>query len=132
MSRDRKEEKKRCEKLWRRNKYLVLSKSQKIYLEIRNYLKKDQVEVEYLLKKIQEARGLPENRREVINALSHIWGYFKREATEEEKEIFFSLLDRYEKAEIEKESLISYIKILLEKYPNDYINNSTLIKGDEV
>ena len=32
-----------CERLWAANKYLVLSHSNKIYLEIRNYLKNDEV-----------------------------------------------------------------------------------------
>ena len=29
-----------CEELWAKNKYYVLSKSHKVYLEIREYLKK--------------------------------------------------------------------------------------------
>ena len=32
--------KKECEEIWAKNKYYVLSKSHKIYLEIREYLKK--------------------------------------------------------------------------------------------
>lgn len=32
-----------CEELWAKNKYYVLSKSQKAYLEIREYLKKKKI-----------------------------------------------------------------------------------------
>ncbi|MFQ9268070.1 MAG: DUF1722 domain-containing protein, partial [Streptococcus salivarius] len=35
-----------CERLWAANKYLVLSHSNKIYLEIRNYLKNDEVSLD--------------------------------------------------------------------------------------
>lgn len=132
MNKDNKEEKKLCEKKWSRNKYFVLSKSQKIYLEIRNYFKNDQIKLEYLQTKIQEARDLSEDRREAVNAFNHVWGYFKQEATEEEKEDFFALLDEYLGGEIGKESLIDYLKNLLKKHPNEYIENSTLIKGEQV
>ena len=35
-----------CEQLWAANKYLVLSHSNKIYLEIRNYLKNEEVSLD--------------------------------------------------------------------------------------
>ena len=38
-----KEERVQCQKLWAKNKYLVLSHSSKIYLEIRTYLKQEEV-----------------------------------------------------------------------------------------
>ena len=38
---DSKEERVQCQKLWANNKYLVLSHSSKIYLEIRTYLKQE-------------------------------------------------------------------------------------------
>ena len=40
---DNKEERVQCQKLWAKNKYLVLSHSSKIYLEIRTYLKQEEV-----------------------------------------------------------------------------------------
>lgn len=38
-----KEERVQCQNLWAKNKYLVLSHSSKIYLEIRTYLKQEEV-----------------------------------------------------------------------------------------
>ena len=38
-----KEERVQCQNLWAKNKYLVLSHSSKIYLEIRTYLKEEEV-----------------------------------------------------------------------------------------
>ena len=43
---DIKKEKILCQKQWAKNKYLVLSYSSKIYLEIRTYLKQEEVSLE--------------------------------------------------------------------------------------
>lgn len=47
--------------LWARNKYLVLSKSHKIYLKIREYLKSDSISVLEVEKLIKEAIYLKES-----------------------------------------------------------------------
>ena len=67
-----------CERLWAANKYLVLSHSNKIYLEIRNYLKNDEVSLNQVQAYIDQALDLPENPGQVVNAFQHIWGYFKK------------------------------------------------------
>ena len=41
-----------CEELWAKNKYFVLSKSHKAYLEIRGYLKGTELDVLWLNEKI--------------------------------------------------------------------------------
>ena len=46
-----------CEKHWAKNKYLVLSKSHKIYLGIREYLKNDQVSLAELKRLIKNTKG---------------------------------------------------------------------------
>ena len=69
-----------CQTLWARNKYLVLSHSSKIYLEIRQYLKSDSVEADHVQDLIDQAVTLPENRGQVSNAFQHIWGYFKKKS----------------------------------------------------
>ena len=56
-----------CQTLWARNKYLVLSHSSKIYLEIRQYLKSDSVEAAHVQDLIDQAVALPENRGQVSN-----------------------------------------------------------------
>ena len=47
-----------CERLWAANKYLVLSHSNKIYLEIRNYLKNDEVSLDQVQDYIDQALDL--------------------------------------------------------------------------
>lgn len=40
------------------------------------------------------------------------------------------LLDRYRFGQTSKEDLIAKTRDLLERYPNAYLQNSTLLKGD--
>ena len=120
-----------CQTLWARNKYLVLSHSSKIYLEIRQYLKSDLVEAAHVQDLINQAIALPENRGQVCNAFQHIWGYFKKKPSPAEKENFILLLERYQAGQVEQEALVEAVKALLRKYPNSYLQQSTLLFGDE-
>jgi len=120
-----------CQTLWARNKYLVLSHSSKIYLEIRQYLKSDSVEAAHVQDLIDQAIALPENRGQVCNAFQHVWGYFKKKASPAEKENFMLLLERYQVGQMEQKVLVEAVKDLLRKYPNPYLQNSTLLFGDK-
>ena len=120
-----------CQTLWARNKYLVLSHSSKIYLEIRQYLKSDSVEAARVQDLIDQAVTLPENRGQVCNAFQHVWGYFKKKASTIEKEDFMHLLLRYQSGQAEKKDLVRAVKELLVKYPNPYLQQSTLIFENE-
>ena len=120
-----------CQTLWARNKYLVLSHSSKVYLEIRQYLKSDLVEAAHVQDLIDQAVSLPENRGQVCNAFQHVWGYFKKKASPAEKENFMLLLGRYQVGQVEQKVLVEAVKDLLRKYPNPYLQQSTLIFGDE-
>lgn len=128
-------ERKKCEQLWAANKYLVLNKSQKIYLAIRQYLKSESVELIVLEQWIQEAMSLEERPEEVVNAYQHIWSYFRKVAQPNEKNEFLSLLERYQQSKVTKEKVLMYLNDLLEKYPNRYLEQSTIFKlmnnGDE-
>ena len=89
--------KKECEELWAKYKYYVLSKSHKAYLDIREYLKEKEVDIAYLQEKIQNARNLKESKKDFNNAILHVWGYFKKDASETEKQGLFEILEEYMK-----------------------------------
>ena len=110
-----------CQTLWAKNKYLVLSHSSNIYLEIRQYLKSDLVEAVHVQDLIDQ----------VSNAFQHVWGYFKKKASLAEKENFMLLLERYQVGQVEQKVLVEAVKDLLRKYPNPYLQQSTLIFGDD-
>lgn len=121
-----KENVKLCRKIWAKNKYLVLSKSQTFYREIREYLKQEEVRTDELEAMIDRALLLEEQKGEVINSLQHIWGYFKKLAQQQEKEEFFSLIAEYEQGRVCMEKPLGYLFILLKKYPNNYLKNSNI------
>lgn len=54
---------KQCEQIWARNKYYVLSKSHKVYLEIREYLKESELELEVLVQKIKQVNEIQESKK---------------------------------------------------------------------
>ena len=123
-------QKSQCQQLWARNKYLVLSHSSNIYNEIRQYLKNEQVEVSHVKELIDRACQIPEHRGQVCNAFQHIWGYFKKKATEAERKDYMLLLDQYRFGQAFKEDVIAKTRDLLASYPNTYLQHSTLLKGD--
>ena len=123
-------QKSQCQQLWARNKYLVLSHSSNIYNEIRQYLKNEEVELSLVQELIDRACQIPERRGQVCNAFQHIWGYFKKKATDAERKDYMLLLDRYRFGQASKEDLIAKTRGLLDRYPNTYLQHSTLLKGD--
>ncbi|MHB0739696.1 YbgA family protein [Peptostreptococcus stomatis] len=120
-----------CEDLWAKNKYYVLSKSHKAYLEIREYLKEKEVDITHLNQKIEKVREMEESKKDFSNAILHVWGYFKKEASEIEKQEFFNILEEYMDGKNSQESVIEYINVLLKKYPNKYLQESTLLRGEK-
>ena len=120
-----------CEELWAKNKYYVLSKSHKVYLEIREYLKEKEVDFLFLNEKIQRVRNIEESKKDFSNAILHVWGYFKKEASEREKQGLFALLEEYMKGENSQEAVIQYLNALLRKYPNQYLEESTFLAGEK-
>ena len=123
--------KKECEELWAKNKYYVLSKSHKAYLDIREYLKEKEVDILSLHEKIQNVRDVEESKKDFSNAILHVWGYFKKEASEIEKQGLLNILEEYMEGKNNQQSVIKYINTLLKKYPNKYLQESTLLTGEK-
>ena len=126
-----KDMKKDCEDLWAKNKYYVLSKSHKVYLDIREYLKAKEVDIAYLQEKIQSVKDIKESKKDFSNAILHVWGYFKKDASETEKQGLFEILEEYMKGENSQEAVIQYLNALLRKYPNQYLEESTFLAGEK-
>ena len=119
-----------CEELWAKNKYFVLSKSHKTYLEIRRYLKGTELDILWLNEKIQETRDMKESKKDFSNAVLHIWGYFKKNASTIEKQVLFDILNEYMEERSSQTFVIDYLNTLLKKYPNEYLENSTFLTGE--
>ena len=123
--------KKECEELWAKNKYYVLSKSHKAYLEIREYLKEKEVDILFLNEKMQKVREIKESKKDFSNAILHVWGYFKKKANKIEKQGLFNILEEYMGGKSNQKSVLEYINTLLKKYPNKYLQESTLLTREQ-
>ena len=100
-------------------------------MEIREYFKEPEVELEVVLQKINKVNEIQESKKDFHNAILHVWGYFKNLAEKVEKDELFRLLEEYRTGVCDQSSIIHYIHTLLEKYPNHYIQQSTLITGEQ-
>ena len=121
---------KECEELWAKNKYYVLSKSHKEYLGIREYLKGNEMDVSFLKEKIQKIKDMNESRKDFSNAVLHVWGYFKKDASAIEKQELFDRLNEYMEERSSQTVVIDYLNTLLKKYPNEYLEKSTFLTGE--
>ncbi len=110
---------------WSRYKYNVLEQSPKDYLEIRGLLKdKKQYPALEFYGLLEHAQGQPFNMGYSINALQHVWGYFKDVADVKEKEQFFRSMDQYKLGTVSLGSIKSRLKKLAEKYQRSYLLDS--------
>ncbi|WP_330361205.1 YbgA family protein [Oribacterium parvum] len=109
----------------------MLSKSHKVYLNIREYLKEKEVDIAYLQEKIQSAKDIEESKKDFHNAILHVWGYFKKEASETEKQGLFDILEEYMEGKNNQEAVIQYLNALLKRYPNEYLQESTFLTGEQ-
>lgn len=124
--------KKEAQLLWAKHKYFVLSRSQKQYRTIRQYLKNDSIDINAVKQMIVETYTLPENRGEMINCAMHLWGYFKRVATIEEKEKYLTLLSCYQQEKSTQDDMLIFFRELLDRYPNRYLENSSILNNDRL
>lgn len=113
------------EKEWGKYKYYVLSKDANIYKDIRELLKnKDKPDAMGFYELIEKAFNMDTMQGNDINAIQHIWGYFKDRVTLDESEIFAKKLERYRSFKISNKPIKKYLLNLSEKYDVEYLINS--------
>ncbi|MEX2949533.1 YbgA family protein [Staphylococcus warneri] len=115
------------EQLWRIEKYRVLLHSQKQYDAIREKLK-TQISYEEIRMMIEHAITIDPSQGSVINAYNHMWGYFKKLATDEEKQKSQTLKQQFVNHDVSIHDLMSFLNVLAIKYEVHYIQQSTVLK----
>lgn len=109
---------------WRRYKYSVLENSHAAYLQIRSLLKeKDKYPVVEFYTLIEDALE-GKKRKGFVNAAQHVWGYFKKCATEDEKKDFLMRMEEYKSDRIEMEEIKKSLWKLSVKYNIKYLLES--------
>lgn len=103
---------------WAKYKYLVMEKNYSLYKKCSKLINSDQSIVAFY-KLIDSTLCLDNDIENFKNTLLHIWGYFKDQATEKEKEKFLSFFNENEvfKAKI-------FLGKLTNKYNQTYLASS--------
>lgn len=116
---------KSLEEEWSRYKYSLLESSPLSYQLIRNLLKDKS---SYPVRDFY--RILDGGLKEVItvgnsiNALNHVWGYFKEKASDKEKKKFLAMVEKLEKEGGSPASIKRFLYRLALDYDQDYLKNS--------
>ena len=113
---------KKTEVLWREEKYNVMFYSQNHYNAIRQAMK-NKASYEEVSALIEQALSLPPSEGSMRNACQHMWGYFKKVASEEEKKQYGQLMQTTNFSE-----LLSFLRRLAEKYEVTYLLESRILK----
>jgi UV DNA damage endonuclease len=110
---------------WGKYKYLILERSPDNYQKIRLLLtKKEEYPVEQFYRLIDESLEIPVTQNHFINAASHVFGYFKKTASAEEKTIYTNYLEHYVMTPSVMNELKHFLYQLSFKYHEKYLIDS--------
>ena len=113
------------EKEWGRYKYAILEKSPAIYQAIRILLKdKEAYPVREFYRLIDTAFDAETRLGYAENAAAHVWGYFKKHATDTERKQYEKNLANYRNDTGTLATLKRQLFKLAEKYESDYLLQS--------
>jgi UV DNA damage endonuclease len=113
------------EKEWGRYKYAVLERSPAVYQAIRTLLKdKEAYPVLELYRLIDAAYAEEIRPGYAENAAAHVWGYFKKQATDAERRQYEKNLANYRKGIGTLSALKRQLFKLTEKYEAEYLLQS--------
>lgn len=125
------------EMIWAKNKYDIMARGYEKYSAIKQMFKQSNSISNYstIYNEIKMMRDLPYKTNAIVNTLEHIWGYFKKRATHEEKQQFFLYLEKIQKLPTqsfiqlptEVAQLIIFAAYLAEKYAESYLQNTTIL-----
>lgn len=112
------------QKEWARWKYFVMARSQNEYLALRQLFSGNQWSEEknkQFYQHLDTVKKLPLDVKARRNAYEHVWGYFKKMTSSEERQHFFILLDQMTETD---DQALPYLKELAEKYQRTYLLDS--------
>lgn len=109
---------------WAHHKYSVMSRSYNLYKEVRDYLKsKNDLYIsseKELIEWILDIMEMPVSHKSLVNVLQHLWGYFKKEASAEERKEFFDLFQKH------LPEALNFLYCLSQRYRQEYLIQSTV------
>ncbi|SEK61828.1 UV-damage endonuclease [Carnobacterium iners] len=113
------------EQEWAKYKYTILEHNPTLYKEIQVLLedKKAYPVIEFY-SLIDRAMATEPNEGTRLNAISHVWGYFKEIATEKERKKYESYLESFKKGTYSINAVKGLLLKMAIKYNNDYLLTS--------
>lgn len=117
-----------CQSKWAEHKYWVMAHSQQHYNQIRELFKYNQwtpdktAQFEQLL---QEAAQKKPTVKTLTTAYQHVWGYFKKICTVEEKDAY---LNKLASLDPDHDELGPFLKTMTFRYQITYLLESKLIR----
>lgn len=113
------------EKEWGRYKYAILERSPAVYQAIRTLLKdKEAYPVQEFYRLIDTAFAEETHPGQAENAAAHVWGYFKKHATDAERKQYEKNLSNYRNNTGTLATLKRQLFKLAEKYESEYLLQS--------
>lgn len=113
------------EKEWSRYKYNVLENSPRIYQEIRELLKdKSSYPVIEFYKLLDQALNTAPTPGTSVNALEHVWGYFKDIADDKERAWYSKTINSASADSLSLGAVKRRLWTMVEKYDEKYLKNS--------
>jgi UV DNA damage endonuclease len=110
------------EKAWAKHKYTVMEHSPEAYLEIRKLFRGTApVSPIAFYNALDSAYAKIVEAGHAVNAAQHVWGYFKKKASETEKQAFFEALKDYETGKMPLKSVKNHLEKLALKYNQSYL-----------
>ncbi|MDP3130361.1 MAG: YbgA family protein [Bacillota bacterium] len=113
------------EREWSRYKYAVLEHSPKIYLSIRALLRdKNGFPAVEFYRLVDLAEATPPSAQMRSNAAAHVWGYFRKCASEAEKTEYRNLMSAYLDGEASIAALKAFLWRMTIAYDVAYLKES--------
>lgn len=117
---------------WSRYKYAVLERSPNGYNEIRKLLRdKAEYPATAFYRILEDTLKTERETGKSINAVQHIWGYFRDSATEQEKLSFLKCVEEFRLGRSDGNKMKRLLWKLTEKYREPYLLNSYYFFLDE-
>lgn len=117
--------KKKIEEEWASYKYLVMAHSTRSYNDIRALFKNDvPVDTKLFYQLVDEALQISLCSNNQINAMDHIWGYFKKECNPKELSSYLQKREIFRDSGIHYKQVIRYLKKMAVKYDKTYLLKS--------
>lgn len=117
------------QRVWAWQKYWVIARSQQHYNALRALARGNQWSAQKAARFEQlllEVEKIPPTTTTLTNAYQHVWGYFKRDSTEAEKQRYLDLLATLTP---DSDQLGPYLKQLAGKYQVKYLLASRLMQA---